>query len=131
MNGSHIGRESGIVRQPPCRAFSLKLGGSSQNDAQDEANFVILDDLPQPADTGVDATLDDLFRAAAARRPDAIALVDPPNRSSFTEGAARSLTYAEADRMISFIAGRRKPARGPPSRASAQPRPGGAPTWLP
>jgi len=67
---------------------------------------VILDDLPQPADTGVDATLDDLFRAAAARRPDAIALIDPPNRSSFTEGAARRLTYGEADRMISFIAGR-------------------------
>jgi hypothetical protein len=67
---------------------------------------VILDDLPQPANTGVDATLDDLFRAAAARRPDAIALVDPPNRSHFTDGAARRLTYGEADRMISAIAGR-------------------------
>ena len=50
---------------------------------------MILDDLPQPASTGVDATLDDLFRAAAARRPDAIALRDPPNRASFTDGAAR------------------------------------------
>jgi hypothetical protein len=67
---------------------------------------VIVDDLPQPANTGVDATLDDLFRAAAARRPDAIALVDPPNRSHFTDGAARRLTYGEADRMISAIAGR-------------------------
>jgi acyl-CoA synthetase (AMP-forming)/AMP-acid ligase II len=67
---------------------------------------VILDDLPQPASTGVDATLDDLFRAAAARRPDALALVDPPNRSHFTDGAARRLTYGEADRMISAIAGR-------------------------
>jgi hypothetical protein len=67
---------------------------------------VILDDLPQPANTGVDASLDDLFRAAAARRPDAIALVDPPNRASFTDGAARRLTYAQADRMISAIAGR-------------------------
>jgi hypothetical protein len=67
---------------------------------------VILDDLPQPANTGVDATLDDLFRAAAARRPDAMALIDPPNRESFTDGAARRLTYAQADRMISAIAGR-------------------------
>jgi hypothetical protein len=67
---------------------------------------VTLDDLPQPASTGVGATLDDLFRAAAARRPDAIALIDPPNRESFTEGAARRLTYGEADRVISAIAGR-------------------------
>jgi hypothetical protein len=67
---------------------------------------VILDDPPRPADTGVDATLDDLFRAAAARRPDAVALLDPPNRASFTDGAARTLTYAQADRMISAIAAR-------------------------
>jgi acyl-CoA synthetase (AMP-forming)/AMP-acid ligase II len=67
---------------------------------------VILDELPQAAGTGVDATLDDLFRAAAARRPDAIALADPPDRARFTDGAARQLTYAEADRTISAIAGR-------------------------
>ena len=67
---------------------------------------MILDDLPQPASTGVDATLDDLFRAAAARRPDAIALRDPPNRASFTDGAARQLTYAQADRMVAAIAAR-------------------------
>jgi acyl-coenzyme A synthetase/AMP-(fatty) acid ligase len=52
------------------------------------------------------ATLDDIFRRAAVRRPDAIALVDPPNRRKFTSGAPRRLTYAEADRMISAIAGR-------------------------
>jgi AMP-binding enzyme len=67
---------------------------------------VILDALPQPDGTGVDATLDDLFRAAARRRPDAIALVDPPDRARFTDGAPRQLTYAEADRVISAIAGR-------------------------
>jgi hypothetical protein len=67
---------------------------------------VILDDLSQLANTGVDATLDDLFRAAAARRPDATALVDPPNRERFTDGAARRLTYGEADRVIAAIAGR-------------------------
>ena len=51
-------------------------------------------------------TLDDLFRRAAARRPDALALADPPNRESFTDGPPRRLTYAEADRMVSAIAAR-------------------------
>ena len=61
-----------------------------------------------PAIAGVagDATLDDLFRAAAARRPQAIALCDPPDRARFTDGAARRLTYAQADRMISALADR-------------------------
>ncbi len=55
---------------------------------------------------GGKSTLDDLFRRAAARRPDAIALADPPNRESFTDGAPRRLTYGQADRMISAVAGR-------------------------
>jgi len=52
------------------------------------------------------STMDDIFRRAALRRPDAIALADPPNRASVTGGNARRLTYAQADRMISAIAGR-------------------------
>jgi AMP-binding enzyme len=52
------------------------------------------------------ATPDDLFRRAVARRPDAIALIDPPNRERFTDFPARSLTYAQADHVISAIAGR-------------------------
>src|SRR5262249_5502611 len=40
----------------------------------------------------------------AARRPDAIALADPPNRSAFTDGAPRRLTFAQADTMISAVA---------------------------
>jgi AMP-binding enzyme len=51
-------------------------------------------------------TLDDMFCRAAARRPDALALVDPPNRNEFTDGAPRLLTYAQADRVTSAIAGR-------------------------
>ena len=51
-------------------------------------------------------TLDDVFRRAAARRPDAIALADPPDRDSFTDGPPRHLTYAEADRVVSAIASR-------------------------
>jgi hypothetical protein len=62
----------------------------------------------QSAPTGVGgrATLDDLFRRAAERRPDAIALIDPPDRERVTDGAQRSLTYAQADHVISAIAGR-------------------------
>jgi len=70
---------------------------------------VILNDPHgRPVTTGIGgrATLDDLFRRAAARRPTALAMVDPPNRASVTDGQSRSLTYAEADRMISAIGGR-------------------------
>ena len=38
------------------------------------------------------------------RHPDAIALVDPPNRESFTGGAPRTLSFAQADRAISVFA---------------------------
>jgi hypothetical protein len=70
---------------------------------------VILNDAQgksAPTSIGGRATLDDLFRRAAIRRPDAVALIDPPNRNGFTDGRPRRLTYAEADRMISAIAGR-------------------------
>src|SRR5207248_1604248 len=52
------------------------------------------------------ATLDDLFRRAAARRPGALALIDPPDRETITGDPPRRLTYAQADRMVSAIAGR-------------------------
>jgi hypothetical protein len=42
--------------------------------------------------------LDQLFRYAASQRPDALALVDPPDREQVTGGAPRTLTYAQADR---------------------------------
>jgi hypothetical protein len=56
--------------------------------------------------TGGHATLDDLFRRAAARRPSAIALCDPPNRTRFSDGVPRRLCYADADRIVSAMAGR-------------------------
>jgi hypothetical protein len=49
-------------------------------------------------------TLDDLFCRAATRRPNAVALADPPNRERFTDGPPRRLTYAETDRVVSAIA---------------------------
>jgi hypothetical protein len=57
-----------------------------------------------PAAQGGGATLDDLFRRAVAARPDAPALIDPPDRASFTDGAPRHLTWAQADRVVSAIA---------------------------
>jgi acyl-CoA synthetase (AMP-forming)/AMP-acid ligase II len=51
-------------------------------------------------------SIDEMFRRLAERRPDALALADPPNRKNFTDGAPRRLTYAEADRMVAAIAGR-------------------------
>jgi non-ribosomal peptide synthetase component E (peptide arylation enzyme) len=69
---------------------------------------VILGDPQTPTQQGKSSrvTLDDMFRRAVARKPESLALVDAPNRESFTQGAPRHLTYAQADRMVSAIAGR-------------------------
>jgi hypothetical protein len=75
----------------------LRESGDTVTDrARETAN-----DMP-----AVRATLDDLFRRALERRPDAPALVDPPDRLSFTDGPVRRLTYAQADRAISALAAR-------------------------
>jgi hypothetical protein len=58
-----------------------------------------------PTDS-LSTTLDDLFGRAAARQPDAVALTDPSNRETFTDGAPRRVTYAEADRILTAIAAR-------------------------
>ena len=70
--------------------------------------MILSDPLDRPVANGIGtrATLDELFRWAAIRRPNALALLDPPNRARFTDGQPRHLTYAQADRMISAIAGR-------------------------
>src|SRR5262245_38755077 len=51
-------------------------------------------------------TPDDLFRRAVERHGDEIALIDPPDRASFTHGVPKRLTYAQADRAVSAIAAR-------------------------
>ena len=63
---------------------------------------MILSDAQQADGTG--STLDEMFRRAGVRRPDALALIDPPNGETITGGAPRRLTYAEADRAISALA---------------------------
>lgn len=66
------------------------LGGTHQNVGGDAA--------------GTRTTLDALFRRAALRGVNAVALADPPNRESFFDGVPRQLTYAQADRAISAFA---------------------------
>ena len=50
-------------------------------------------------------TLDGLFRRILARKPDAPALFDPLNKQRITGAPPKRLTYAEADRAISALAG--------------------------
>jgi non-ribosomal peptide synthetase component F len=52
------------------------------------------------------SSIDDIFRRAVARRPDAVALADPPNAAAVTGAEPRRLTFAQADRMITAVAGR-------------------------
>ncbi|HEX2655615.1 MAG TPA: class I adenylate-forming enzyme family protein [Xanthobacteraceae bacterium] len=59
-----------------------------------------------PANIERGSTLDDLFRHAAEKRPDSLALLDPPDRQSFTDRTARRLTYAQADQAINALAER-------------------------
>ncbi len=68
--------------------------------------MILGDDIQKKESGGGRTTLDDVFRRAAERRPDALALVDPPDRAAIDGVAPRRLTYAQADRMISAIAGR-------------------------
>jgi AMP-binding enzyme len=69
--------------------------------------------LGDPALTAADGahglgavSISELFHYAARRRPDALALADPANRSDFTDGKPRRLSYADADRTVAAIAAR-------------------------
>ena len=57
--------------------------------------------MSQPA---ASPTLDTLFKRSLARQPDALALVDPPNKLRITGQTPKRLTYAQADRVISSLA---------------------------
>jgi hypothetical protein len=54
--------------------------------------------------TNITPTLDILFGRTLARRPDALALLDPINKQRITGQPPKRLTYAEADRAISALA---------------------------
>jgi hypothetical protein len=53
--------------------------------------------------TNASPTLDGLFRRVLARKPDALALLDPLNKPRVTGQLPKRLTYAEADRAISAL----------------------------
>src|SRR5512140_2239729 len=54
--------------------------------------------------TNVSPTLDGLFRRILARKPDALALLDPLDKPRVTGQPPKRLTFAEADRAISALA---------------------------
>jgi hypothetical protein len=54
--------------------------------------------------TAAPPTLDGLFRRLLARRPDAPALADPPDKHRVTGQPPRRLTFAQADQAISALA---------------------------
>jgi hypothetical protein len=53
--------------------------------------------------TNAPPTLDGLFQRILARKPDALALLDPPNKRRITGQPPKRLTFAEADRAISAL----------------------------
>jgi hypothetical protein len=53
--------------------------------------------------TNASPTLDGLFRRILARKPDALALLDPSNKQRVTGDPPKRLTFAEADRAISAL----------------------------
>ncbi|MSO67555.1 MAG: hypothetical protein EXQ82_07040, partial [Pseudolabrys sp.] len=100
-NGWRAGSESSIPQRRRCSAIYRRRGGKET--LNDLGRQMILGDENREA-AGNRTTLDDLFRRTGVRRPDALALLDPPNRETFTDGAPRRLTYAQADRAISALA---------------------------
>jgi len=55
--------------------------------------------------TNASPTLDALFQRLLARQPDAMALIDPVNKPRITGQPQLKLTYEQADRAISALAG--------------------------
>ncbi|MDO8533460.1 MAG: class I adenylate-forming enzyme family protein, partial [Xanthobacteraceae bacterium] len=60
----------------------------------------------KPGELAIHVSLDALFRRNAQARPDALALADPVDRMSFTDGAPLRLSYSEADVAIDRLARR-------------------------
>jgi len=74
--------------------------------------------MSQAQGTGLDlnVALDAVFRRNARARPQAIALTDPPDRSAFTDGPPRRLSYVGADAAVDRLA-RQFGSLGLPPRA--------------
>lgn len=63
--------------------------------------------IDQITETGIwgDATLLQLFERAAARTPDKLAIIDPPNRTSVCGGLPRRLSYGQLYLAVENMAG--------------------------
>jgi hypothetical protein len=74
--------------------------------------------MSQAHETGLDlnVALDAVFKRNTRARPQAIALADPPDRSTFTDGPPRRLSYAGADAAVDGLT-RQLGSLGLPSRA--------------
>src|SRR5438128_2610659 len=106
-NGWRAGPRSRILPRPRCSATCPKPGGvPNERSPQDEATVILGNPRATQVVSGGRATLDDVFRRAVVQRPDAVALADPPNRKTFTDGAPLRLTYAEVDHFVSALAAR-------------------------
>src|SRR5215510_11617011 len=101
-SGWRVGRESRIPLERRCSAICRKRGGRRTSSL--EALAMILGEINRAS--GITTTLDDLFRRAGIRHPEAPAIVDAPNRQSFTDYAPRTLNYTQADHAISAVAAR-------------------------
>jgi len=60
-------------------------------------------DVEPPENTGP-ITAEGLLRRRARQKPDAIALIDPPNRQALGLATPRTLTYAQADDAVDALA---------------------------
>jgi hypothetical protein len=58
----------------------------------------------KPPGSELAVPLDAVFRRNATTRPEAVALLDPPDREAFTEGLPRRMTYASADAAAGRLA---------------------------
>src|SRR5438045_596427 len=104
-NGWRAGPISTTRPTPRCSAMSPKLGGASRRPR--EATLIVGEGFRTAAAAAhpdLRTPLDEFVRRAAQGRPQAIALMDPPDRESFSDGAPRHLTWAAADRIVSAIA---------------------------
>lgn len=64
-----------------------------------------MDEMTQATD-GESLTIDALLKSHVVHRPTAIALADAPDRSLWTSGSPRRLTYGELDRCVEAMASR-------------------------
>src|ERR1700724_1237804 len=91
-----------------CALESDRTACGHRPDRISTGNLVAKGRPPKQSDpviqTNASPTLDGLFRRILARKPDALALLDPLNKQRITGQPPKRLTFAQADRAISALA---------------------------